>query len=115
MTVDAVGRAAGARLLEQTGVLGADILAEVFELDLPVGMRLGPFLPGRAVDRPDRLDRSIRRLVGVQPHGERVRRVGLADLIGRDQFLRLGADGERGQNPRRKQDASKWASDSSPP
>ena len=42
---DAVGGAAGARLLEQPGVLAADVLAEEFELELPVGMGLGELLP----------------------------------------------------------------------
>ena len=47
----AVGRAAGAGLLQQARVLGADVLAEELELHLPVGMRLGPLLPGRGVER----------------------------------------------------------------
>ena len=36
----AIGRAAGARLLEHAGMLAADVRREVLELDLPVGMLL---------------------------------------------------------------------------
>lgn len=55
---DAVGRTAGACLLEQTRIFAADVGGEEFELNLPVGMSFGEFPPegkvqGRLADSVD--------------------------------------------------------------
>ena len=97
----AVGGAAGAGLFEQAGMLGADVLAEILEIDLPVGMRRGPLLPGGGVFRADLLVRVVAgRLVGVHPHGQRVRRVGLADMVRGHETLREGAGGHAREHGR---------------
>ncbi len=102
----AVGRAAGAGLLQQARVLGADVLAEELEVDLPVGMRLGPLLPGGGIQRTHLLVRAVGRLVGVEPHRQGVRRVGLADVIGGHQSLRQRPGGHAHQHRGREQSDS---------
>ena len=52
-------------------------------------------------------ERAVGGLVGVGADGQHVRRVGLADVVGRHQLLRLRAEGDGGQDACRKQHGSK--------
>ena len=98
----AVGRAAGARLLEHAGMLAADVGREILDVDLPVGVGLREL--GEELLEALRLAgrRAGVREGRVGAKGHRLRRIGQADAVGGQKLLSASAGGQAAQHRRRK-------------